>query len=36
MKKFGKYPGPGEYQRTSDFGIYGDWKYYNTLGGTVK
>ncbi len=26
-----KHPGPGHYEKPSDFGVYGDAKYYKTL-----
>lgn len=32
-KKQKKVPGPGYYQLPTQFGIYGDIKYYKTLGG---
>lgn len=31
-KREKKYPGPGYYEQSTEFGVYGDSKYYKTLG----
>jgi hypothetical protein len=28
-----KFPGPGNYEKPSDFGVYGDINYYKTMNG---
>ena len=29
-------PGPGQYEKPSDFGVYGDAKFYKTIGGSTE